>query len=84
MPSHKSDRQDLWSKRLDEAESSRPSDFPNNGWVVAAYQAAWSAIATDPRRRHAALVAHDRPAPMSWLRSKAVSLFKVAMMATTP
>jgi ADP-ribosyl-[dinitrogen reductase] hydrolase len=41
-----SGRRELWSKRLDEAESSRPSDFANNGWVVAALQAAWSAIAT--------------------------------------
>jgi ADP-ribosyl-[dinitrogen reductase] hydrolase len=40
-----SSRRDLWSKRLDAAESSRPSDFANNGWVVAALQAAWSAIA---------------------------------------
>ena len=39
-------RRALWSTRLDEAESSRPSDFANNGWVVAALQAAWSAIAT--------------------------------------
>jgi ADP-ribosyl-[dinitrogen reductase] hydrolase len=41
-----SGRRDVWSKRLDAAESSRPSDFANNGWVVAALQAAWSAIAT--------------------------------------
>jgi ADP-ribosyl-[dinitrogen reductase] hydrolase len=40
------DRRELWSQRLDVAESSRPSDFANNGWVVAALQAAWSAIAT--------------------------------------
>jgi ADP-ribosyl-[dinitrogen reductase] hydrolase len=43
-----SSRRDLWSKRLDEAESLRPSSFANNGWVVAALQAAWSAIATTP------------------------------------
>ncbi len=43
-----SSRRELWSKRLDEAESSRPADFHNNGWVVAALQAAWSAIATTP------------------------------------
>ncbi|WP_458317225.1 ADP-ribosylglycohydrolase family protein [Mycolicibacterium brisbanense] len=41
-----SGRRDVWSRRLDEAEASRPADFPNNGWVVAALQAAWSAIAT--------------------------------------
>jgi ADP-ribosylglycohydrolase/protein-tyrosine phosphatase len=43
-----SSRRDLWAQRLDEAESSRPADFCNNGWVVAALQAAWSAIATTP------------------------------------
>ncbi|MCU1657866.1 MAG: ADP-ribosylation/Crystallin [Pseudonocardiales bacterium] len=43
-----SSRRDVWSKRLDAAESSRPADFANNGWVVAALQAAWSAIATTP------------------------------------
>jgi ADP-ribosyl-[dinitrogen reductase] hydrolase len=42
------DRQDLWAQRLDAAENSRPSDFKNNGWVVEALQAAWSAIATTP------------------------------------
>jgi ADP-ribosyl-[dinitrogen reductase] hydrolase len=41
-------RRDLWSARLDEAETSRPSSFANNGWVVAAMQAAWCAIATTP------------------------------------
>jgi ADP-ribosyl-[dinitrogen reductase] hydrolase len=43
-----SGRRGLWSERLEEAESHRPSDFANNGWVVAALQAAWSAIATTP------------------------------------
>jgi len=43
-----SDRQELWSERLDAAEGSTPASFPNNGWVVAALQAAWSAIATTP------------------------------------
>ena len=43
------DRRDLWSARIDEAEASQPSDFAtNNGWVVAALQAAWSAIVTTP------------------------------------
>ncbi|MBE1548117.1 ADP-ribosylglycohydrolase [Mycobacterium sp. OAS707] len=42
------DRRKLWSQRLDAAESGRPSSFANNGWVVAALQAAWSAIATTP------------------------------------
>ncbi|CAA0138249.1 ADP-ribosyl-[dinitrogen reductase] glycohydrolase [Mycolicibacterium vanbaalenii] len=43
-----SDRQELWSERLGAAERSAPTAFPNNGWVVAALQAAWSAIATTP------------------------------------
>ena len=40
------DRRELWASRLDVAERSRPSDFSNNGWVVEALQAAWSAITT--------------------------------------
>src|SRR5271166_5844255 len=43
-----SGRRDVWSKRVAAAESSRPSAFANNGWVVEALQAAWSAIATTP------------------------------------
>jgi ADP-ribosyl-[dinitrogen reductase] hydrolase len=42
------DRRDLWVSRLDVAEASKPSDFANNGWVVEALQAAWSAIRTTP------------------------------------
>jgi protein-tyrosine phosphatase len=42
------DRQALWDKRIQEAEAKKPHDFPNNGWVVGALQAAWSAIATTP------------------------------------
>jgi ADP-ribosyl-[dinitrogen reductase] hydrolase len=38
------DRREVWAKRLDGAEASRAADIPNNGWVVAALQAAWSAI----------------------------------------
>lgn len=40
------DRRDKWASLLDVAEKSRPADFPNNGWVVEALQAAWSAITT--------------------------------------
>ncbi|WP_445167504.1 ADP-ribosylglycohydrolase family protein [Mycolicibacterium sp. Dal123E01] len=43
-----SERRDIWSRRLDEAEAARPADFENNGWVIAALQAAWSAITTTP------------------------------------
>ncbi|WP_295689186.1 ADP-ribosylglycohydrolase family protein [uncultured Brevibacterium sp.] len=34
----------LWQERIAEAEAKRPEEFPNNGWVVQAFQAAWSSI----------------------------------------
>jgi ADP-ribosylglycohydrolase len=40
------ERRRLWSQRLDVAEASRPAEIPNNGWTVAALQAAWAAITT--------------------------------------
>jgi ADP-ribosyl-[dinitrogen reductase] hydrolase len=42
------ERRGLWAKRLDVAEASRPLDFKNNGWVVEALQAAWSATSATP------------------------------------
>jgi len=39
-------RRKVWQERLDAAEVGRPSSFAHNGWVVAALQAAWSAIST--------------------------------------
>ncbi|BDE14795.1 MULTISPECIES: ADP-ribosylglycohydrolase family protein [Mycobacterium] len=41
-------RHELWAQRLDAAEAAPPSFFANNGWVVSALQAAWSAISTTP------------------------------------
>ncbi|MGA5442499.1 ADP-ribosylglycohydrolase family protein [Streptomyces griseoincarnatus] len=38
------DRRGMWAARLDEAEANPPHHFTNNGWVVHALQAAWSAI----------------------------------------
>lgn len=38
-------RRRLWLSRFQEAEWGRPADFVQNGWVVHAIQAAWSAIA---------------------------------------
>ncbi|WP_111721106.1 ADP-ribosylglycohydrolase family protein [Homoserinimonas sp. OAct 916] len=38
------DRRVLWEERIAEAEQKRPRDFDRNGWVVQAFQAAWSAI----------------------------------------
>lgn len=43
-----SDRQRIWSERIQEAEQLRPRDFTNNGWVVQAFQGAWSAIHNTP------------------------------------
>ncbi|TWH04161.1 ADP-ribosylglycohydrolase [Nocardioides sp. J9] len=37
-----------WASRIDEAEVRRPGHFNPNGWVVAAFQAAWSAISHTP------------------------------------
>jgi len=34
----------LWQERIAEAEAKRPEEFSNNGWVVQAFQAAWSSI----------------------------------------
>lgn len=34
----------VWERRISEAEAQQPSAFPRNGWVVHAFQAAWSAI----------------------------------------
>jgi ADP-ribosyl-[dinitrogen reductase] hydrolase len=39
-----SDRQARWLRLVAEAEAKQPADIANNGWVVAAFQAAWSAI----------------------------------------
>lgn len=39
-----SDRAEIWHARLDHAEAVAPHEIPSNGWVVAALQAAWSAI----------------------------------------
>jgi ADP-ribosylglycohydrolase/protein-tyrosine phosphatase len=42
------ERHSVWQERLTAAESGTPASFPNNGWVVSALQAAWSAIVTAP------------------------------------
>jgi len=38
------ERRDLWAERIKAAEARQSHEFANNGWVVAAFQAAWSAI----------------------------------------
>jgi hypothetical protein len=48
-----------WPALLDAAESGEPASFLNNGWVVAALQAAWSAI-TGTSSLRAALIAAVR------------------------
>jgi ADP-ribosylglycohydrolase len=39
------ERRIVWQERIEEAEESTPVMFRRNGWVVGAFQAAWSAIA---------------------------------------
>lgn len=34
----------IWLERIETAERSRPRDFTRNGWVVEAFQGAWSAV----------------------------------------
>ncbi|MGK3954823.1 ADP-ribosylglycohydrolase family protein [Arthrobacter sp. R4] len=38
------ERAGVWRERIETAERSRPRDFTRNGWVVEAFQGAWSAI----------------------------------------
>ena len=38
------ERAAVWRERIEVAERSRPRDFTHNGWVVEAFQGAWSAI----------------------------------------
>jgi ADP-ribosylglycohydrolase len=47
-----SERRARWSGWLDEAERHAPAHFPNNGFVVTALQAAWSAIVRTPEEDH--------------------------------
>jgi ADP-ribosylglycohydrolase len=42
------ERRDQWASWLDEAQRFPPDHFPNNGFVGAALQAAWSAISRTP------------------------------------
>ncbi|MGB8020426.1 MAG: hypothetical protein WCF04_04295 [Candidatus Nanopelagicales bacterium] len=44
----RADRRDVWAARIDEAEANPPAYFHKNGWVVHAFQAAWSAISRTP------------------------------------
>jgi ADP-ribosyl-[dinitrogen reductase] hydrolase len=37
-------RRNLWMERIQAAEEFEPVHFENNGWVVSAFQAAWSAV----------------------------------------
>jgi hypothetical protein len=34
----------MWLERIESAEDFEPVHFENNGWVVSAFQAAWSAV----------------------------------------
>lgn len=49
-----------WLERIEEAEQSTPGRFTNNGWVVGAFQAAWSAIVRTPVPQDRVPCAHLR------------------------
>jgi ADP-ribosyl-[dinitrogen reductase] hydrolase len=38
------ERREFWANLITEAEENEPAYFANNGWVIHAFQAAWSAI----------------------------------------
>jgi ADP-ribosylglycohydrolase len=38
------DRREIWRERITAAENHQPWEFTNNGWVIHAFQTAWSAI----------------------------------------
>lgn len=44
LPLLSAERASVWLDRIETAERSRPRDFSRNGWVVEAFQGAWSAI----------------------------------------
>lgn len=41
-------RRDRWHRLIDEAATASPLDFPNNGWIIHAFQAALAAICSTP------------------------------------
>lgn len=46
-------RRDHWIGLIEQAETQEPGTFTPNGWVITAFQAAWSSIAhTNPGTRH--------------------------------
>ena len=52
------ERRNFWTSVTLEAEQNSPAEFPKNGWVIKAYQVAWSAIShTDPNDPNALLSA---------------------------
>jgi ADP-ribosylglycohydrolase len=44
LPHVRPSTHDYWLNFIEEAESSKPADFSHNGWVIHAFQGAWSAI----------------------------------------
>ncbi|TQJ35602.1 ADP-ribosylglycohydrolase family protein [Arthrobacter sp. SLBN-122] len=44
LPLLSEERASVWLERIETAERCRPRDFTRNGWVVEAFQGAWSAI----------------------------------------
>lgn len=44
LPLLKPERALVWEQRIQQAEEKQPRDFSHNGWVVEAFQGAWSSI----------------------------------------
>ncbi len=51
------ERRDFWTKIVDDAEQGDPRDFTPNGWVVRAFQVAWSALSRVPDNHENPIVA---------------------------
>lgn len=59
LPALPVDRRAEWEARIARAEVAPPASFTRNGWVVEAFQAAWSAIASTP-------IGDDNPRDMTF------------------
>lgn len=60
LPHIPPERRSRWSALIDEAAAASPLDFPNNGWVIHAFQAALATICSTP--------VPDGPMPATHLR----------------
>jgi ADP-ribosyl-[dinitrogen reductase] hydrolase len=69
------ERVQLWESRIVAAESSRPSAFTRNGWVVEAFQGAWSAI----HHARAIMFTTSPISPQSHSKNSDLNTFRLAL-----